>query len=652
MALDRSFRYFKRTVLYSTSPTDHHSAASYNKVVCFFTGSGNDFYCVEDYGGWALKKSTDAGINWSTIYTSSFLSSSGYVYGADRDITGSIYIAYKANSNFYIDKSLDDGATFYNVFTKNGTENYTPNVAKRNFYKQLSIGKTANMRSHVHAIFESGAAGTNNNLQWVYSLLNGEANTWFSGSLSSDSYGPSGSVLFKGSEESGCPHSIVCTPNNYGSQVFIIGNRRSGASAKFVPGIVSSSYKSGDSGYGAAGNLFVRIDDLHTYTNPGGPYDIVFEDRGVNFNVAYLSHSSTSLFFGNTNIVCVLTRSRLSPDEGFSASYIVSMTASSGIDTDIYSLSDFTGSMFLNFLSTSFGSTDYVVRKSITSGSSFYDWSFGERIRIYNASTFDGILNKPEIILNEDKSDRSILYKLSETVLSFSLGPSTLATSISYPVEFEGLPYQRYVLANVAEFPYSEGIFQMPFLVRGTTDSGQAGSDEDSIIQVKHFGSVVHIMWPLQSKTSIPTKGFGDLTAGQKIGILTTSFVNGAPINVEKYDHVTLYCYCLKGVLGTSDDIEVRVKRRPLKSVGFAPDQVIEYGTSGSFAIADLKDLVYKKTIDYSDLSMREISFPIDIPLTNTKEIQIEARQVNGQSDNANKNLIIWGRFIKSTEET
>ena len=81
-------------------------------------------------------------------------------------------------------------------------------------------------------------------------------------------------------------------------------------------------------------------------------------------------------------------------------------------------------------------------------------------------------------------------------------------------------------------------------------------------------------------------------------------------------------------------------------------EQTIEYETSGNITYAKLKDLIYTKEIDYGDLSIREIGYPIDIPLSNVKEVRISAKHRYGQSEDKNKNFIVWGRFIKSEEET
>jgi len=237
---------------------------------------------------------------------------------------------------------------------------------------------------------------------------------------------------------------------------------------------------------------------------------------------------------------------------------------------------------------------------------------------------------------------------------SMSLGPQMLNTSFGYVFsEISGTIDERFKLNNVSEFPHSSGYFQMRNVGLGTVDSGRIGTAEDSIIQVKHIGSVVKVLWPPQADQNTLVKGYGDFSIGERVGKLSTTFEPGDLFDVatEKYDHVSLYCYLLKGSTGTSDNIEIRIERRPLKDKGFAVDQSIEYATSGSVTVATLRDILYQKAIDYSDLSIREIGLPIDVPLTNTREIRVSARQVNGQASEDNRNLIIWGRFIKTQEE-
>ena len=211
--------------------------------------------------------------------------------------------------------------------------------------------------------------------------------------------------------------------------------------------------------------------------------------------------------------------------------------------------------------------------------------------------------------------------------------------------------YKKFDFKQYYDFPHSSGLFQMPNVLLGTTYSGKIGNTEDSIIQTKYIGSVVKVMWPKQDSIDKPIRGFGDFSAGERAGKLTTTFDPGDSVDVTEFDHMTLYCYLSKEVSGTLDDIIISVERKPIKSNPFAIDQAISYSLSGSKTEALLTDIEYKKQIDYGDLSINKIGFPIDIPLTNTKEVRVSVKHRLGQSEQ-NKNFIAWGRFIKSDKNT
>lgn len=177
---------------------------------------------------------------------------------------------------------------------------------------------------------------------------------------------------------------------------------------------------------------------------------------------------------------------------------------------------------------------------------------------------------------------------------------------------------------------------------------GKFGTREDSLIKIKHVGSTVKIMWPRQENSDSSLKTYGDLSPGQSPGKLTTDFDAGDFFDVTPFDHMALYCYLRKEASGTLDDIVIQVERKPINNIGFTTEQAVSYATSGSTVEARLRDIQYKKEINYGDLSLREIGWPIDIPLTNTKQIRISAKHSNGQAEDVNKNFIIYGRFIKS----
>jgi hypothetical protein len=270
-------------------------------------------------------------------------------------------------------------------------------------------------------------------------------------------------------------------------------------------------------------------------------------------------------------------------------------------------------------------------------------------------------VSKAETLYYVGTDDRNygFLGRGKLTANSESFGPMVLAPSVGYvqeqlmtsSIRFPST-ITKFKLMNVSEFPHSAGVFQMPNMIIGTTDSGKIGNSESDIIQVSYFGSVVHLMWPDQRSSNTSTKGFGSLSAGQKSGKLTTNWATGSFFDVTEFDHLALYGYINNVISGTIDKVDIRVERRPLRDAPFAVDQAVEYNTSGSEVVAEYRDLIHSKEVDYGDLSIREIGWPIDIPLTNVKEVRISARHRTGQSDDKNKNFIVWGRLIRSEEET
>jgi hypothetical protein len=294
------------------------------------------------------------------------------------------------------------------------------------------------------------------------------------------------------------------------------------------------------------------------------------------------------------------------------------------------------------------GGTNWVTKKfdTLNAGGTYYHC---EMIKI------DKSEDKIYIFFQDGPVANGWLSAGKLTANSASLGPTMLCPSFGYVLsESSGVVDERFNLNNLSEFPHSSGLFQMKNMVLGTQDSGQIGSSDDSIIQVNHIGSVVKVMWPQQKSQNQLVKGYGDFSIGERVGKLNTQFQPGDTFNVstEGYDHLALYCYLLKQSSGTLDNVEIKVERRPLGDKGFAPDQSIEYQTSGSVTVAKLRDVVYQKEIDYGDLSIREIGYPIDIPLENVREVRISARHANGQPLEDNKNFIVWGRFIKSSKNT
>ncbi len=231
-------------------------------------------------------------------------------------------------------------------------------------------------------------------------------------------------------------------------------------------------------------------------------------------------------------------------------------------------------------------------------------------------------------------------------------GPSTLATSQQFvSSSVSGNLVYGYKLGNISEFPHYGGLFQMRNIVLGTQNVGKIGSGIDNVVEVTHVGSVVNVLWPNQSTLTAPVMGFGESSIGQSPGNLTTEFTYGVPFDVTGYDHMSLYCYALKQAVGTQDDIIVKIQRRPLLSVGFATEQTVEYTVSGSFTEARYRDIHHTKAVNYASVNGAEVSYVIDVPLVNVREVRVGARHKFGQ-DTPNQNFLVWARFIDSKTET
>lgn len=244
--------------------------------------------------------------------------------------------------------------------------------------------------------------------------------------------------------------------------------------------------------------------------------------------------------------------------------------------------------------------------------------------------------------------ERTVLTSNSE-----SFANSTFATSINYVTTssyFSGSLVNAYILNNVSEYPFHSPYSQMKSVRLGSVDSGKVGYTDDCIIQVKRLGSFVQIMWPKQD-SNFSLKGFSETSKIIKVGELNTTFTSGDYVDVGDYDSMTLFCYIKKYASGTLDDVVVQVERKPLKDINFTIEQGVEVSTSGSYVEARHRDLYNVKQIDYGDLTISEIGWPIDIDLVNTKRLRISAKHKNGQALQSNKNLIVYGRFIKSSKD-
>ena len=245
----------------------------------------------------------------------------------------------------------------------------------------------------------------------------------------------------------------------------------------------------------------------------------------------------------------------------------------------------------------------------------------------------------------------AFIKKGKRQTVSASIGPQMLATSFGYPKsEMSGVNETWFKLNNVSEFPHSSGIWQMPNLILGTKTTGKVGKTDDSLVQVTHIGSFVRVLWPKQSTQEADVHGY---EAGRTPGILSVQFQPGESYDATQFDHLALSCYALRELSGTLDSVLIKIETKPLLDSGFTTEQTIEQSISSSYSSeAIYRDEIHRKDINYGDDYMREIGWKIPVSLQNVKEIRVSARHKNGQMDDANKKLLIMGRFIKSNKET
>ena len=136
---------------------------------------------------------------------------------------------------------------------------------------------------------------------------------------------------------------------------------------------------------------------------------------------------------------------------------------------------------------------------------------------------------------------------------------------------------------------------------------------------------------------------------------MATDWQPGDFIDVSSgsFDSLSLHCYVLVGISGTSDDVLIKIETRPLRDLSFTIDQTIEQTISSSLATEKIyRDDIHRKTINYGDISLKEIGWTIPVDLKNVKDLRISVKQKNGQLEEQNKKFIAFGRFVKSSNET
>ena len=311
---------------------------------------------------------------------------------------------------------------------------------------------------------------------------------------------------------------------------------------------------------------------------------------------------------------------------------------------------------------------DWFVAKTLNSGTT---WSLIDRIP-YGCVLDSKIISDETIYAAGVIKNRAVLRKGRLAANSSSIGLRLLTPSFGYVLSesFKNLKTvnfttltdgdhnrnlytlvteEQFNLNNISEFPHSSGLFQMPNIVLGTKTSGKAGKTDDSIVQKRFIGSFVRVLWPKQEDAD--SKGY---EIARQPGKLLTTWEPGEIVDIDGkgFDHLALNCAASTLVSGTMDSILVRVETRGLNSSGFMIDQTIEQTISSSFeSEALLRDDVFRKQIDYGDVSLTERSWKINVPLENVKEIRISCRQKAGQSEEKNKQFIVMGRFITKSKD-
>lgn len=569
-----------------------------------------------------LEKSTDFGVSWSQC-DMMLLSDSGGVSvlsapaapkgralfcdNNDNIYYAGVYTSVVSRTNSLIRRSLDRGITWQTVFQTNMTNN-------SDTFKIVDMVQDS---TNTWYCLASSGSSTNKRAM-ILSSSTGASGTW----------GIVDAQQASGTTVSACIFLVSSGSTKFYGQTAVSG-------ATNVIAVRSGSGASGTWGFTDYVNPTITVNAYQ---------QAYCDDVG---NVFYTHVSGSGI---NGGLIL-----RKSVSGGASGSWVSNTIYTNGLSDPTQTITFLTGSTRLNsFYLANYFATFYATH-STGSGIS---QSFS---RSYTMMPFSFALDQKNAFVYY--SNNNYILRGIRTANSSSIGPSTFAPSFQAALnEFTGsfsfgIPTYPFTndgafLANVSEFPHSQGLWQMKNTVLGTLSSGKIGSNENAIIQVKHIGSTVQIMWPRQINADSSVKGYGDLSVGQSVGKLTNTFDPGDFIDVTEFDHMSLYCYLRKQASGTLDDVVIQIERKPLTNIGFTTEQTVAYSTSGSFTEARLRDLLFKKQIDYGDLSITEIGYPIDIPLTNIKQVRISARHASGQVDDKNKNLVVYGRFIKSSKDT
>lgn len=583
-------RQFGPGVFVSSSYTDIAADSSGNLYACgWYYATGSAISDIKKQSAWLVKKSTDKGNSWNILFESSSVDNkiSAFAIGI---LTSSdqIFLAGQNGNNVSIRSSSDYGINW-------GLHNSAKSVSLPILMEIAFSSNSSILLASSLSVHSSSDLGNT----WGTTVIDTAEPDYITKNLASDWQGNVYAISYDG------------------------------------VGINSRIYKS---------------------NNSGSTWSAVYNNTKIDNNASFIKIDK------NNNIVSIF-RNNTGVHEGM----IVSSSNGSTWGSASFSKSIFFGIAFASgnipYVFGYSGSAEDNSSKLLTKKCAFAGLmpalSWSNPIDLLNFGRFNrSYIDKDDnIFIVGQQNDKGIIRRGRLTANSASLGPRMLSPTIGYVfsesiINNQTVMDERFKLNNISEFPHSEGIFQMKNMVLGTVDSGRVGKTDDSIIQVNYIGSFVKILWPRQDQ-DIFIQGYGDFAAGQKPGKLTTEWQSGEFIDVskDKFDHVALYGYGLKVISGTMDSILLRIERRPLRNVGFTIEKAVEHTISGSYVESIYRDQIHRLDIDYGDLSIKEITWPIDVPLENVKELRISTRLKNGQNDDKNSSFVIYGRFIRSKEE-
>jgi hypothetical protein len=174
------------------------------------------------------------------------------------------------------------------------------------------------------------------------------------------------------------------------------------------------------------------------------------------------------------------------------------------------------GAVYASGYDSSTGQNTWLVRRSSAGTSGTFvtvDLTSERNFNVIASCLAIDSNNKVYVAGSKNNSTAGLIRRGKLTANSASLGPIFINSSYGYvKSEISGTTEEAFNLANISEFPHSSGLYQMKNMLLGTITSGKFGTSADSIVQVKHVGSTVKIMWPRQQNADSSLKTYGDLS--------------------------------------------------------------------------------------------------------------------------------------------